>query len=225
MTTLILPPIATHILQQWPGTQPTLKETLAVTDTYPELPNFNSAPLAEHNPRLIGLSGYARSGKDTVAEILGSLYGYERRAFADRLKGFVYQVNPMLHVETRVQDIVNSKDWEHAKTYNEGRRLLIEIGNKAREFFGEDVWVNALFSTMSVDQHYVISDVRYPNEAERIKSMGGVVLRVTRPGVGPVADHISETGLDDYPFDAVIENDGSLLDLQGSVMIALGDLG
>lgn len=194
------------------------------TETYPEMPDFNKVALADHNPRLIGLSGYARSGKDSVADILTTFYGYERRAFADRLKGFVYQVNPLLAKSLRVQDVVNAADWELAKDYDEGRRLLIDVGTKAREFFGWDVWLNALLATMNTTQHYVVSDVRFKNEAERIRSMGGVIFRVSRPGVGPISDHISETDLDDYEFDATIENDGSLIDLQGSVMIALGDL-
>ena len=58
-----------------------------------------------------------------------------------------------------------------------------------------------------------MTDVRFPNEAQRIKDLGGVVWRVKRPGVGPANYHESETALDDWPFDAVLENDGNLVDL------------
>lgn len=194
------------------------------------MPNFNAAPLADHHPRIIGLSGYARSGKNTVADILSSLYGYEQRAFADRLKGFVFQINGLVfnqeHGVHRVQEAVGFYGADAAKEKApEYRRLLQEVGTKSREFFGADVWVNSCFGTMEVGHPYVITDVRFKNEAERIRSVGGAVFRVDRPGVGPINDHVSEIEMDDWPFDATIENDGSLLDLQGSVMIALGDLG
>jgi hypothetical protein len=56
--------------------------------------------------------------------------------------------------------------------------------------------------------------VRFPNEAEALSSYadvgdGAILIRVERPGVGPVNRHISETALDDWPFPVVIVNDGS----------------
>ncbi len=45
--------------------------------------------------KIIGFSGYAQSGKDTAAEILGEI-GYERIAFADILRKFLYAVNPKI---------------------------------------------------------------------------------------------------------------------------------
>ena len=60
-----------------------------------------------------------------------------------------------------------------------------------------------------------------PAAAHRQRSRGGRVWRVSRPGVGPINDHISEVGLDDYPFDAVIDNDGTLDDLHERVLAEL----
>jgi hypothetical protein len=58
----------------------------------------------------------------------------------------------------------------------------------------------------------VITDVRFANEAAAIRSWGGEIIRIDRPGVGPVNGHVSEA----MPFepDEVIENDGTIEDLQ-----------
>jgi hypothetical protein len=197
-----------------------------------------------HHPNLIGLSGYSRSGKDSVAEILNTLYGHQRVAFADKLRELALGIDPNIvvtqdeygHLQdlrpypgqyyvARLSHLVNYLGWEQAKKFREVRKTLQNVGNQAREVFGEDVWVKAAFSTLDRGAQYVVSDVRYKNEAREILHRGGIVLRVTRPGVGPANDHISEHDLADWAFDGYIENDGSLLDLQGTVMIALGDLG
>ena len=71
--------------------------------------------------------------------------------------------------------------------------------------------------------NWIITDVRFPNEAKAIKDRGGIVIRVNRTyytedkkyiiGYDPFETHPSETALDDYEFDYVIENDGSLDEL------------
>ncbi len=44
----------------------------------------------------------------------------------------------------------------------------------------------------------VVSDMRYRNEAQAIRHRGGVLIRIERPGVGPINDHISEHDLDGW---------------------------
>jgi dephospho-CoA kinase len=45
---------------------------------------------------IIGLIGYAQSGKDTVANMLVDKFDFERRAFADRIREILYEMNPMV---------------------------------------------------------------------------------------------------------------------------------
>jgi hypothetical protein len=106
------------------------------------------------NPRLIGLAGYAGSGKDTAADVLEAL-GWERRAFAGALK-----------------DLATRIGWDGAKD-EPGRRLLQELGVGCREVLGADVWVNALMATLEGPS--VIVDVRFPNEVDTIRDHGGIV--------------------------------------------------
>jgi hypothetical protein len=181
-------------------------------------------------PNLIGLSGYARSGKDTVAGILGEYYGYTRVSFADQLRAFLYDHNNIIlnygtgGFPVRLRDEVDRIGWDRAKVlYPEVRKVQQDVGNGAREFFGEDVWVNRVFGNLP-DGRVAVSDVRYPNEAQAIKDIGGIVLRVERPGIEPANNHISDTALNDWAFDGRIANDGSVEDLPGTVLLAVEEL-
>lgn len=63
--------------------------------------------------------------------------------------------------------------------------------------------------------YWVITDVRFPNEAEAIKQRGGVIIKVdSTDRIGKVSDeHISETAMDSYPHDHYIDNNGTIEDL------------
>ena len=116
------------------------------------------------------------------------------------------------------------------------RKLLQIVGTEAmRNNVHENVWVNALFSQYStkvsstvITRHssistsiegeypnWIITDVRFVNEAKAILDRGGVLLRINRPGnVNNAGNHPSETSLDDYKhFNHVIENDGTIEEL------------
>ena len=60
----------------------------------------------------------------------------------------------------------------------------------------------------------VVTDVRFPNEADLIDEFGGHTVRVLRPSAEVDDTHPSETALDHYPVDLTIENVGTLEDLQ-----------
>jgi dephospho-CoA kinase len=71
---------------------------------------------------IIGLSGYAQSGKDTVAKVLVEKYGYRRVAFADPIRDLLYGMDPLVPkgygesvINYRLQDLVDSYGWEKWK--------------------------------------------------------------------------------------------------------------
>jgi len=165
---------------------------------------------------IIGLSGYARSGKDTVAKLLIKDYGFERVAFADPIRKILYDMNPIVDGE-RLADIVDNYGWDITKSKAEVRRFLQVLGYSARMTIHSDVWVMAAFGKMRADKNYVIADVRFLNEAAYIKKHGGEIWRVERPGVTPVNDHISEWEMDNYQCDHGILNDGSLEQLRNLI--------
>ncbi len=164
---------------------------------------------------VVGVRGYAGSGKDSVAQVLVSRHGFERAAFADALKKLAYKADPIVSPDgRRLSGVIDEIGWDRAKTESpEVRKTLQRLGTAARDVLGEDVWVDALFRRHRGARCLVVPDVRLPNEMEAMRARGGRVVRVVRPGVGPVNGHISETALDGTEPDAVIENDGSLADL------------
>jgi hypothetical protein len=84
-----------------------------------------------------------------------------------------------------------------------------------------DLWVRVAAAKVQAARDLgcpvVISDCRFPNEAEWIKSAGGWLLRIERPGLRPVAAHTSEQHVPALPADMVLHNCDSLLHLTDQV--------
>lgn len=179
---------------------------------------------------VIGLCGFAQSGKDTAAGFLID-QGWKRLAFADALRDSVYLLNPIVRTvcsdfgaeQIRVQDIVDTIGWDRAKVdVAEIRELLQRMGTEVgRALYGESFWVDRVLAQMTPDQNYVITDVRFPNEVEAVKSVGGRVIRIYREGVGAVNTHVSDQGIDNLEFDSIILNDGPLEQLEQSIYSAV----
>ena len=166
---------------------------------------------------IIGLTGYAQSGKDSVANILVNNYGYTRVAFADPIRELLYQMNPAVKDGGyRVQSTVDAYGWDVAKTaFPEVRNMLQNLGVGARKTFGDMFWVQQALRQVSPEGNFVITDVRYPNEAKAIRLYeGSQIWRIKRSGVDPVNAHASETAMDGERVDQIFVNNGTLEDLQ-----------
>ena len=175
---------------------------------------------------ILGLSGYARSGKDTFADLLVEEFEFQKTAYADRLREALYTLNPTVianrehhgmlpsdyfgPVYRTLQSVIDEYGWEGYKTSPfslDVRRLIQVMGTEVgRGIAGEDVWVMATFRGLDLTKNTVIADVRFPNEAQAIKDNGGYIIHIERPGVGPVTNHPSETSLEKWPFDFHVQN-------------------
>ena len=186
-------------------------------------------------PALIGLHGFARSGKDSSALRLVDAHGFRRFAFADPMRDSLLRLDPMLDGTMSLRMLVDEMGWDAAKdhrTYGpEVRRLQQVFATEVcRDLFGSDVWVNHLEARVSADAQlhgpasFVISDVRFANEAEWIVAHGGVIWEVIRPGVGPANAHVSESPIDPALISLTICNDASLHALARRVDRALAGL-
>ena len=175
--------------------------------------------------KVIGVSGYARSGKDTTADYLVKTHGFEKISFAAPLKEAVYRLNPIVEASNwhfvDVKRAVDTYGWENAKDiFPEVRRLLQVFGTEVgRDMFGDSFWIDQAIKKIK-NKPVVFSDVRFRNEADMITSCGGVVWNVKRNGVESLNDHPSENNLKDYIFDRVIENNDSLYDLYHEIQRA-----
>lgn len=180
---------------------------------------------------IIGLTGYAQTGKDTGAGFLIQ-EGFERKAFADKLRESLYRLNPPVALEevddqcnagtffVRVQQIVDRLGWDVAKvTYLEIRELLQRFGTEVgRDLYGTNFWVDIVMNSLNPDTNYVITDVRFPNEADAVKAAGGVVVRILRPGVEAVNGHSSDTSVDLITPDYYVFNDGTMEHFRGQIL-------
>ena len=99
-------------------------------------------------------------------------------------------------------------------------RLLLQLigTNLFREQLHPNTWVNASFANY-LNNAWIFTDVRFPNELEAIKKRNGITIRINRGLVERTGkmiqepEHISETALDNAKFDYVIENDGTIEEL------------
>ena len=119
-------------------------------------------------------------------------------------------------------------DLDHEGVHLTGRQYLQFFGGEARRIFGDTFWIDQVLPNVSPIEGWagtlahealeaaypgvdllVVTDVRYPNEALRVKALGGQVWEIVRPGL--VSDgHSSEIPLDPSLVDLVIENDHGL---------------
>lgn len=183
---------------------------------------------------VIGLAGPARSGKNTVASIIEDILEVpvEQDAFANRLKvsaarslGFDFEsLSEYLDwadtfkeegsIVVEVMDVNEEPYMRPIKTIT-GREFLQFYGTEAhRELFGTDFWVEKLADSLHPDLVTVVTDVRFDNEAELIKRLGGLMMRVTREQVDALpGDHASEVPISDSLIDYEIDNSGTMDDL------------
>lgn len=161
---------------------------------------------------IIGLSGYAQSGKDTAADYISGAHDFEKASFAGLLRDCLAALNPIVRANMRYNDVVEMYGYEKAKKeFPEVRELLQRMGTDVgRDILGPDTWVDALARSIDVTRDYVFADTRFPNEFDFVKAHGGVMIRVNREGCGPINDHISEIGLDNHDFDFYVENNDTL---------------
>ena len=150
---------------------------------------------------LIGISGKKNVGKNTVAKYIAANTNLkcEEFAFADSLKN-------------EVAKLCQVSRYELDRNKPRFRTMFQAWGIYRRENLGDDYWVRQLIIKLLASNADValITDVRFQNETNYIKEMGGFLIRVSRD-TGLNDNHISETDLDKYEkWDGIILNTGSM---------------
>lgn len=171
------------------------------------------------NPILIGIAGYARTGKTTAAEALeGS--GFAHLSFAAPIRLFARQVfgaiDPLFDLEA-----------DKGRPFPQfggctPREFMQKCGTEfGRQMIDPELWVKVALSAalehVRNGRSAVISDVRFENEAQAIRDAGGVVLWLKRPGYS-ASDHASEKGLPADLVDFILHNDADLPRLRKGVL-------
>lgn len=154
---------------------------------------------------LIGISGRRGVGKTSAADHLVSKHKFTKLSFADDLRSLAKQMFPFTDVDFNSVGR-KEKPW---RTYEwSPRDFMLHLGEFCR-YHDKDYWVKrALVRCVNPEGNYVFDDVRFNNEADAIKKLGGRILRVERyekhNPYGKDLDIPSETELDKYKFDMEI---------------------
>ena len=160
--------------------------------------------------RLIGFAGYQGSGKDSCANILVEHHDFVKFAFADAVKASCKSLF----------DLSDDQLWGDSKNTIDGRygqsprQLMQKLGTDfVRQMVRQSFWIDKFadwYETMEKD--VVVSDVRFQDEVDVIRRLGGKVYLVQRPANPKQDFHCSEKS-ELLDVDDFIANDGSLMDL------------
>lgn len=182
---------------------------------------------------IIGFRGKKGAGKDTA---VASCPGLQRVAFADKLREAVGLIYGLTHAQLMDPILKETVDDFWGLT---PRFILQRFGTEVTRSIHPETWIWSLQRQVDKDTDssvwppievsdgsrrvwqvevpaFAITDVRFRNEADAVKSWGGYLVEIRRPGYNG-DNHASETELDGYEFDFTIDNDGSKADLSRKV--------
>ena len=182
---------------------------------------------------IIGLCGAQGSGKDTVANILITEYGFVKLTFASTLKDVVAilfswprDLLEGLTEESRLWRETVDDFWSAKLSISSftPRKALQMIGTDLfRIHFNNDIWINIIENKIGAmlknnpNTNIVISDCRFANEFTLIKQFPDshiiMILREKNNSINKLY-HSSETEWVNYNFDAILQNDNSIDDLK-----------
>mgnify|MGYP000225759508 CR=1 FL=1 len=178
---------------------------------------------------IIGLTGYAGTGKDAVRSILEER-GFIGFAFADPIRSMLRE---LLTSNGISDEFIDSRELKESIIPELGvsyRQMAQTLGTEWGRMLQPDLWLRLAGAYMAdVERNtwaestcFVISDVRFANEAQWVRDHGGVIWRIERPSAMPVRAHVSEQELYHFTVDHTIDNSGTLDMLESTVLYALG---
>lgn len=176
---------------------------------------------------IIGLGHRKRVGKNTFADMLEDELeerGYDvfKIALAADMKSMAHELFGMYGIRDAWHYEANPEHREIPldRINKSPRQIWIEFGNLMRSI-DPDIWVNRVKGLINnigfraklnalKPNAFIITDVRYPNEAKAIKSWGGYVIKVIRPDA-PRSDDVADCALENYTgWDYTVFNNSDL---------------
>lgn len=190
------------------------------------LPQLTPSSTSSPAPILIGVTGEMRHGKSTVSEYLCQHHNFIEYSFAYPLKEGV----KILFSLTDEQVYTELKDQECQTWKTTPRYLLRNIGTELfrdclktyipKIMIKNSFWIDNFLKWYMQHNKYsvVVSDCRFPNEANALKELGAKLIRVQRPILNSQSSsHSSETQQKNIVVHDVIFNDGTIENLYEKV--------
>lgn len=176
-------------------------------------------PAGAGHLRLIGLTGRARSGKDTVGQMLKEEFKAALFSFAQPIRDGLAAMVPGLGYDHFHGDKKEKVLYPYGKS---PRQMMQYLGTEwGRNLINENMWL--LIAQAKIDEvreqfrHVVITDVRFENEAKFIRDQGGVIWHIERADAPQINAHASENGVAFMHGDVLISNNHGLDDLFDTV--------
>ena len=167
---------------------------------------------------IIGLAGLKGHGKTTIAhELVITTNGSTMISFADPLRAFA----------TACGFDMNRKEDLDGTLGNWSPRAFMPLAGTefGRNILGEDFWIQSLESRLDQSRAHtvIIHDVRFKNERDWIRSKGGQIVWIHRPGVTKAYDkHVSENAMASSDCDFDVINDQAPLAAVYALMNRIG---
>lgn len=176
---------------------------------------------------IIGFTGAIGSGKSSAANFLISQRGFSRGKFANGLKEMLRTLLSYRGADASlIERMIEGDLKEVATPYLNGktpRRAMETLGTEwGRQCIDTNLWVETELQAKAGAPLLVFDDVRYLNEAEAIKSQGGAVVRIVRPGKEAKTGHSSDAN--DLPVMTEIHNTGTLAEFYKAIDATVRDL-
>lgn len=182
------------------------------------------AQVQVRHPKLIGLCGKARAGKDTVAKYLAETHEYHMVWFAAPIKNMLRVMSTLITWDHLYGD---KKEEIIPQLGVSARWMMQTLGTEwGRKCVDENLWINIAKHDVKRSLNFcfdvVVSDVRFDNEADAIKELGGEIWLVNRDTTCyDVQHHISEAGVSEHLIDKVIDNSGTIQQLYKNIELAI----
>ena len=148
------------------------------------------------NILIVGLTGLAQHGKSTAAKHLQNELGFQEYAFADKLKEVCIDLFNLDPSQIYTNEGKTQVDPRYGVT---PRTILQHIGTEGFRKLYPTIWRDYVLRQIKEStnhQRFVISDVRFEDEAEGITALGGKIVKIVREGYqalsGEEAAHESE---------------------------------
>ena len=179
--------------------------------------------------RVIGITGRKYNGKDTLGNLFVTDFGYKKLAYANPLKEacrciFNFNDDQLYGDNKEIED-----DFWHVTP----RKVLQYVGTDMFRTHIKNVipqvenniWVEVVKKQIldgwkeNPNSKFVVTDVRFPNEAKMIQDLGGIVVRVKRDSMNMEIDtHPSELMIENLDVDCELNNNSTIDDLYNSML-------